>query len=109
MKFKKIENAWETLLNMLFPRRCPVCDRIVSVSGLRVCPECRKEFRRLREPLCRKCGKALWDETQEYCDDCRKRKHYFDEGAALYEYASVRESNLTLATLTGTHSTTGRQ
>ena len=31
-------------------------------------------------------------EEEEYCDDCRERIHYFQQGRAVFEYASVRAS-----------------
>lgn len=86
------ERAWEYILDLIFPRRCPVCDKIIGVDGAMVCPSCRDKLKVVKEPLCRKCGKELHDDTAEYCLDCRKRTHFFDEGAALYEYASVRDS-----------------
>lgn len=89
---KCIKSAWDYILDLVFPRRCPVCDKIIGINGALVCPSCREKLQMTREPLCRKCGKELMDEAEEYCLDCRKRTHYFDEGAALYEYFSVRDS-----------------
>lgn len=83
---------WEKALDAVFPPRCPVCDRVIGIQGQRICPECREKLQILREPLCRKCGKALPDETQEYCRDCMEHSHSFDEGAALYDYPTVRDA-----------------
>ena len=76
---------------ILFPRRCPVCDGIVRLGTL-VHRECERKLIKVHGPTCYKCGKELNDDTMEYCYDCSNRIHYFNEGTALYEYPSVRMS-----------------
>lgn len=78
-----------TLLDLLFPRRCPVCDRPVRPFGKLICDECRGKFVYIKEPVCLKCGKALGEEIQEYCTDCRGIRHLYDRGRAVYEYPGV--------------------
>lgn len=36
--------------------------------------------------VCMKCGKVIASNFREYCGDCEKRSHYFDQGKALYLY-----------------------
>lgn len=36
-----------------------------------------------------KCGKPLMEEEKEYCGDCRKMRHLYSRGRALYEYESA--------------------
>ena len=83
---------YELLLDAVFPRRCPMCDNIIGLEGMSVCPACKGKAVRLQEPFCRRCGKQLLEETEECCYDCRNRNHAFDEGAALFRYDTVRES-----------------
>lgn len=78
------------LWDWVFPRRCPVCDKIVKPAGEKICPACRHILRYITEPQCKKCGKKLQDREKEYCYDCMKKKHSYDQGAALYEYHSVK-------------------
>lgn len=78
-------------LQLLFPLRCPVCDGIVKPFGEKVCKECLPRLRLLTSPWCMKCGKKLQDEG-ELCSDCRKKKHKYIRGRALYEYGSVAPS-----------------
>ena len=90
---RKTKNGWGTkvyggILQLLFPLRCPVCDGIVRRAGEKVCPECLGRLRLLTPPWCMKCGKKLGEEG-EYCADCRRKKHEFVRGRALYEYGSV--------------------
>ena len=77
---------------LLFPRRCPVCDRLVKPAGALVCRSCASKLVYVRQPLCMKCGKELSDENQEYCRDCLHKKHLYDRGISLYRYASVKKA-----------------
>ncbi len=78
-------------LQLLFPLRCPVCDRIVKPAGEKICLECLEKLKLLTPPWCMKCGKRLTAEG-EYCTDCRRREHEYTRGRALYEYGSVAMS-----------------
>lgn len=80
------------LADLLFPRRCPVCDRAVRPFGSLVCDDCRDKFVYVKAPYCMKCGKELGEETAEYCGDCMRRRHLFDRGRALYVYRSAADS-----------------
>ena len=76
------------VLQLLFPLRCPVCDGIVKPFGEKICRECLPKLKLLTPPWCMKCGKKMQDEG-EICADCRKKKHKYIRGRALYEYGSV--------------------
>ena len=76
------------MLQLLYPLRCPVCDRIVRPAGERICLECLGRLKILMPPWCMKCGKKLKEE-REYCADCRRKARVFQRGRALYEYESA--------------------
>lgn len=80
------------LLDILYPRRCPVCDRAVKPFGSLVCETCKEEFRYIREPYCMKCGKELEKEETEYCGDCMRHRHLFDGGRAVFAYKDMSDS-----------------
>lgn len=80
------------LLDLLYPRRCVVCDGIVDQKGESVCRKCRGKIIYIKEPYCMKCGKQLKKEEQEYCGDCQKKKHNYIQGTALYDYGSMADS-----------------
>lgn len=82
----------EALVNMVFPRRCPMCDEIVPMGDGLICSRCRTKPQYIREPRCRRCGKQLADGMTQYCHDCRQRRHVYDYGYALYDYQSMRKS-----------------
>ena len=49
MKFNKI-------LDILYPRRCPVCGDITGGFGRMICPDCLHKLSFVRSPVCKKCG-----------------------------------------------------
>lgn len=87
----------ESLLHLLFPPRCPFCDRILFHSPFfppePVCGECLGRQEYVREPVCQKCGKPIEDEREEYCYDCSRKNFAYDQGKALWVYKDgVRDS-----------------
>lgn len=80
------------LVELLFPRRCPVCDKPVDKMGNYICRKCRHTIKYIESPYCLKCGKSLKDDMAEKCEDCNNSAHVFDRGRALYEYETVKEA-----------------
>ena len=78
-------------IQLLFPLRCPACDRPVRPGGEKICTECLGKLKLLTPPWCMRCGKKLAREG-EFCMDCRERGHEFLRGRALYEYKSAAAS-----------------
>ena len=79
-------------MDLVFPRRCPVCDRPVRPQGVLACPDCADTLMpvdRVGDGTCRKCGKPLRDPYAEYCYDCRRLYHLFERGIAAYPYRTV--------------------
>ena len=89
--WKTVERLWETCLNLLFPARCPVCDKPAPFPEL-ICPACRKKPVPVEAPRCLKCGRHIGDEREEYCKGCRLTVHAFDQGRSLFLYQSVAKS-----------------
>ena len=87
-----IANGKGILRQMLYPARCPVCDRPVKPAGGNICYECHKKIRIIQEPRCMKCGKELKEQSQELCRDCMTKTHRYVRGAALFEYDCIQES-----------------
>ncbi|MBQ3104847.1 MAG: ComF family protein [Lachnospiraceae bacterium] len=79
------------LLDLVYPRRCALCDGVLPRGQEGCCEQCALELRYLKEPLCLKCGKPVGD-REEYCHDCSQREHEFREGAALFEYGCIKAS-----------------
>ena len=93
---QNIAKRGKTLLyQLLFPRRCPVCDRIVRPFGEKICLECLPKLKVVTPPWCLKCGKKLSGdnaEETELCADCRREKHRYRRARTLYEYTGAAPS-----------------
>jgi len=74
------------LLNVIYPRRCPICTDIVTPKGEKICKECINSLVYIQEPRCKKCSKPIEHEDHEYCGDCNKNKLSYQYGFALWSY-----------------------
>lgn len=81
-------------VDLLFPRRCPVCDDIVMPKGRLICPACFKKLSFVKGPVCKKCGKEVMSENIEYCFDCVRHKRSFDYGLALLNYDETAKASM---------------
>ena len=96
-----IHQSFKRALDLLYPRRCPVCDGVVPAFEIRdghikraglIHRKCLGKIEYVRGATCAKCGKPLSDDTQEYCEDCRRTKHNFDKGYSVFAYRSISGS-----------------
>ena len=90
-------NILENFKDMVFPVRCPVCDRPVYYYERKegICSSCRKELPLIRHNRCYKCGRALDTGEKEMCRDCRNKTgtHIYVRGLSLCTYNDLmRES-----------------
>ena len=83
------------VLDILYPPRCPVCHGIVRGKD-GICPPCRKRLHYINEPKCKKCGKELEKEEQEYCRDCQRYIHAFDRGEAVFAYDQLMRRSISM-------------
>ncbi len=82
------------LLDLVYPRRCPVCDGLLPFGGPLICNSCRGVPKPVREPRCRKCGKMLLSEAREYCADCMSMRHSFDRAVSMFLYDSAMQASI---------------
>ncbi len=82
----------EMLVSLLYPRRCPVCDGIVTGKEGLIHDSCTKKIRFAGKTTCMKCGKPLENSEEEYCSDCKRTKHAFDRGFSVFRYRSISGS-----------------
>lgn len=83
-KTKKIKKRTTWTINiaeLLYPHRCPFCERVTTEK---VCPDCRGKLAVIQEPRCKKCGKPLNDERKEYCYDCERHPKAYEEGRSIW-------------------------
>ena len=83
---EKLSWGRELLLDLIYPRRCPVCDNVLSFRGGLICKSCAHELETVNEPSCRKCGRRLFMDTAEYCRDCLSVSHTFDRCISAFMY-----------------------
>ena len=100
---KEIKDVFFVVKEIVYPRRCPVCDGILNTFELKdrrikrgrlIHDDCIKKIKYVKAPICIKCGKGLKGEDagKEFCDDCAKMKHSYDRGVSLFQYRSVSGS-----------------
>lgn len=80
-----ITHIAQGIVDGLFPKSCPMCDEILP-KGRDICCGCEEKLVYIIEPKCKKCGKKLENEKLEYCVDCSKNRHYFNQGIAAFLY-----------------------
>lgn len=90
---KRSGRPGSVLLDLLYPRRCPVCDRPTAPFGAEICSGCEQEIHRKRirmtDILCCQCGKPMKDPGKDRCTDCRREEHSYERGCACYRYRQV--------------------
>lgn len=90
--YKKILKKYlDVIISGIYPRRCPVCEEIVSLTGRMFCKDCILKLSFVKTPLCLKCGKEISDVQKEYCEDCNKHEKNFEYGMALLNYDELTE------------------
>lgn len=74
------------LLDLIYPKRCPLCGQVQPYQGQSVCADCFKKLKRVERPHCMKCGKTLDGEEAEYCGDCMAVPKSFVRGFPVFFY-----------------------
>jgi ComF family protein len=88
------QNVLKLLVDLLYPRRCPLCGDIVTPRGELACPPCKKKQKVIIEPRCKKCSKPIESDELEYCYDCERKQQHFMEGIALWEYDEIMKNSI---------------
>ena len=73
------------MIDIIYPRRCPVCEEIVNEKGHLICKACIKKLPFVKDPYCIKCGKEIISEDCAYCDECKSDRE-FESGRGLCNY-----------------------
>ena len=82
------------ILDIIYPRRCPVCDDAVTGPGFYICEECEDAFTYVADPYCMKCGSPIRDSSRVMCSDCMRREHDFAGGRAAFIYDDVLKESV---------------
>lgn len=92
-----------SLVDIVYPRVCPVCRRIVRPDfhekmdekilpadlGMEklICPHCYNRIPFVTGPVCMRCGIHIPDGEREYCENCEKMPKSFERNLALMDYS----------------------
>lgn len=83
-----IRKVADIIVDTLFPKTCPICDKTIGRKET-ICNKCINKIHYIEEPKCKKCGKQLNEEETEYCADCRVTKHIYNAGIAAFLYDDI--------------------
>ena len=90
------QNMWNrTLMDLVFPRRCPICDAVMAYGEQGICNR-HKTLPYVTGPVCMKCGKELSEAEQEYCEDCRRHTRSFERAYPVFRYEEPVASSVLL-------------
>ena len=78
-----------SILDVLYPPRCPICDGVRLSDEPVCCPGCLSKFSFISEPYCLCCGRPLSGEEREFCYDCSKRTRNYSGGVSLAVYEGL--------------------
>lgn len=81
------------ILNLLYPRRCPLCHKILKDQNWLICPACAKGLKKIESPYCMRCGRPV-EKEEEYCRDCAAGSHIFTEGRGIFPYDHQMKESL---------------
>lgn len=80
---RMLKEIGEKILDLVYPHTCPFCGEL---TDRKVCRECAREVWYIQEPRCKKCGKPIRRQEQEYCFDCAHRRHAYERGMSLWKH-----------------------
>ncbi|MCR4566818.1 MAG: ComF family protein [Pseudobutyrivibrio sp.] len=90
-----IRSIINSCVGILYPKRCVSCEKVLlkieKEAG--ICRACSKKIKIVGPISCMKCGSPIVDEAEEFCINCKKTSHYFDQNKAVFRYESpIKES-----------------
>lgn len=89
--FTQIVTILKRAVEGLYPPCCPFCDNQLKAAekASGVCRKCQRQLVYITDAHCCKCGKPLENERTEYCYDCSRRRHNYEQARALLSYQGV--------------------
>lgn len=91
--FQPLRVVYKSAIDLLYPPRCPICDRVITTDELH-CNDCRFKVKYVTQPCCMKCGKSLEQDDMQLCSDCSKKTHYFAQGVAAFSYSGEIKNSM---------------
>lgn len=88
------QNIMQAAMELIYPRRCPICSDIVAEKGQLACTICMNKPVLVKEPRCKKCGKSIEREEALLCYDCGQHHFHFKEGYGLWIYDNTMRRSI---------------
>ena len=88
----RARSVFDRILDVLWPRICPICENLSDRPGRTVCSAClmRLPFVEQNAGCCRVCGRPVAELRAAYlCEDCRCHKPRFDRAATALHYTGL--------------------
>ncbi len=85
---------FQTLLDLLYPVRCPICGEIVIPKEQMACNGCKEKLIYIGEPRCKRCSKPIEEDEKEYCSDCERKKFHYERGYAVWVYDDAMKKSI---------------
>lgn len=86
MTKKTVRGLIDYIGRILYPQVCPLCGVVIDIRNNGTCDECRGRISYVQSPVCLKCGKEIFDEEIELCEDCSKYMRTYDKGFPAMNY-----------------------
>ena len=85
-----MSDLFEAVINIIFPRRCLICDRDVSDTH-KICKACCSNIKYITSPICNKCGFPFVADTgrDHLCGNCLCSRVYFTKARAVGYHEGV--------------------
>ncbi len=89
---RTVEHIREQISSLMFPARCPVCDEILTPEQVKkgIHLECESKLYPVKGAVCMHCGRPLGQASQEYCNECYRKKYvdksYIAQARSIYLY-----------------------
>jgi ComF family protein len=85
---KTLRHAFRGILDLVYPRACRGCERMLAEAELDFCPDCRAELSKERHEACPRCALRIGPFTADAggCPDCRDERLHFDAAHRLGVY-----------------------
>lgn len=84
----------QRIFHILFPERCPICDRVLPKGDRRACRQCRRHMEIITEPICKRCGKPIAKADLEFCFDCGRKPFSYERGYAVWVYDKYMKKSI---------------
>jgi len=95
---RMMNDLYDRICHLIFPRKCAVCGEIISYDAL-LCSECETALGVIGENCCEKCGKPPEDcicgRYPQHCERCASAVEFYESGKKIvYDFKFENQSAL---------------